>query len=97
MTNDKMPTDAITVQYDIDGTSVWEGFAQITRELGVDDSGMILSAYFGGYAPNGCGILEVQFANLDVAKGFTAVYMGRDADDWDVLEYLGIVEDGRAA
>ena len=93
-TETKMPTDALTVQYDFACTgSVWECFAEICMQLPVDDDSMIVSVKFGGYAPNGCDILEVQFGNLDVAKGFTAVYLGAaDADDADVLEYLGIVD-----
>ena len=89
-----MTNDILTVQYDMCGDgSMWEGFAQIVQELPVDDDQMIYSARFAGYAPNGIPILEVKFANLDVAKGFTAVYLGiPDADDSEVLVYLGIYE-----
>ena len=92
-TETNMPTDALTVQYDIDGASIWEAFGEICLQLPVDDDSMIVSAKSGGTAPNGCGILEVQFGNHDIAKGFTAVYLGAaDADDDEVLEYLGIVD-----
>lgn len=89
-----MTNDILTVQYDMNGDgSLWEGFAQIVEELPVDGDEMIYSARFAGYAPNGCPILEVKFGNLDIAKGFTAVYMGvPDADDEEVLEYLGIAD-----
>lgn len=93
MTNNNMPTDALTAQYDIAEGSVWEAFANICLELPVDDDEMIYCAKYRGTAPNGCSILEVQFANYDIAKGFTAVYLqAADADDADVLEYLGIVD-----
>ncbi len=87
-----MTNDILTVQYDMNGDgSMWEGFAYIVQELPVDDESMIHSARFAGYAPSGCPILEVKFGNLDIAKGFTAVYFGLpDADDEDVLEYLGL-------
>ena len=93
-TETNMPTDALTVQYDFACTgSVWECFGEICMQLPVDDDSMIVSAKSGGTAPNGCGILEVQFGNHDVAKGFTAVYLNTaDADDDEVLEYLGIVD-----
>lgn len=96
MTNNaEMPTDALTVQYDIAEISVWEAFASICQELPVDIDDMVLSAGFKGYAPNGCSILEVRFGNLDAAKGFTAVYLqAADADDGEVLEYLGVPEPG---
>jgi hypothetical protein len=89
-----MTNDILTVRYDMNGDgSLWEGFAQIVEELPVDGDEMIYSAKFAGYAPNGCPILEVKFGNLDIAKGFTAVYMGvPDADDKEVLEYLGLIE-----
>jgi len=89
-----MTNDNLTVQYDMNGDgSMWEGFAQIVQELLVDDESMIQNARFAGYSPNGCPILEVQFGNINIAKGFTAVYFGLpDADDEDVLEYLGIRE-----
>ena len=90
-------TDHITVQYDIAHGSMWECFAQICVEMGVDDSDMIVFARGRGYAPNGCPILEVQFANLDVAQSFTGCYMGLEADDEDVLEYLGVVDHGLEA
>lgn len=89
-----MPTDALTVQYDIAEVSVWEALARICGELIVDDSAMIRSAKHGGTAPNGCDILEVQFGNLDAAKGFTAVYLDCQDDDAEVLEYLGVLEPG---
>jgi len=94
MANNNIPSDVLTVQYDMIGDgSMWEGFAQIVQELPVDGDEMIYSAKFSGYAPNGCPILEVRFGNLDIAKGFTAVYLDApDADDSEVLEYLGIVE-----
>lgn len=89
-----MTNDILTVRYDMNGdSSLWEGFAQIVEELPVDGDEMIYSAKFAGYAPNGCPILEVKFGNLDIAKGFTAVYMDApDADDKEVLEYLGLIE-----
>jgi hypothetical protein len=93
-----MPTDALTVQYDVNGASIWEAFGEICEQLPVDDDSMIHSAMFGGYAPNGCSVLEVHFGNHDVAKGFTAIYLGAaDADDADVLEYLGIGDFGQEA
>lgn len=83
----------LTAQYDVAGMSVWEALANICLELPVDDDRMIVSARHAGDAPNGCGVLEVTFGNLDIAKGFTAVYLqAADADDSDVLEYLGIPE-----
>jgi hypothetical protein len=87
-----MTNDILTVQYDMCGDgSMWEGFAYIVQELPIDGDDMIHSAKFAGYAPNGCPILEVKFGNIDVAKSFTAVYFGLpDADDADVLEYLGV-------
>ena len=86
-------TNALTAQYDIADMSVWEAFADICQDLPIDDDSMIVSARHAGTAPNGCGILEVQFGNLDVAKGFTAVYLQATVDDdSDVLEYLGIVD-----
>lgn len=91
-----MTTQSITVEYDIACAacnSVWEAFAFIVQELPVDDDTMIVSARHKGYAPNGCPILEVVFGNIDIAKGFTAVYLGcADADDSDVDVYLGIYE-----
>ena len=89
-----MTTDILTVQYDMNGDcSLWEGIAQIIEKLPVDDESMIESARFAGYAPNGCPILEVKFGNIDIAKSFTAVYLDvPDADDEEVLEYLGIAE-----
>jgi hypothetical protein len=97
-TNTSMPTDALTVQYDIAGASIWEAFGEICLQLPVDDDSMIVTAANGGTAPNGCGVLEVQFGNLDIAKGFTAVYLGAaDADDADVLEYLGVGDFGQEA
>lgn len=88
-----MPTDALTAQYDIADMSVWEAFADICRDLPIDDDSMIVSARHAGTAPNGCGILEVKFGNYDVAKVFTGVYLGSVfPDDEDVLEYLGIVD-----
>ena len=87
-----MTNDILTVQYDIAEISVWEALARICGELIVDDSAMIRSAKHGGIAPNGCDILEVQFGNLDVAKGFTAVYLDCQDDDAEVLEYLGVAE-----
>lgn len=88
-----MTNDVLTAQYDIAEISVWEAFANICLELPVDIDDMILSAGFKGYAPNGCSVLEVRFGNLDAAKGFTAVYLNSpDADEEDVLEYLGIPE-----
>lgn len=88
-----IPTDALTVQYDIAEVSVWEAFASICQELPVDIDDMIHCTKYRGTAPNGCSILEVQFGNLDAAKGFTAVYLDSpDADDAEVLEYLGIVD-----
>jgi len=93
-----MPTDALTVQYDVAGCSVWEALGNICLELPVDDDSMIVSARHWGTAPNGCGVLEVQFANHDIAKGFTAVYLqAADADDEEVLEYLGIGDFGQEA
>lgn len=87
-----MTTQSITVEYDIactDCDSVWEAFAFIVQELPVDDDTMIVSARHAGYAPNGCPILEVEFGNMDIAKGFTAVYLGcADADDEDVATFL---------
>ena len=92
-TADAAPTDALTVQYDIAAESIWIGLAHIVEELPVDGSDMILSAKFAGHAPNGCGILEVLFGNLDIARGFTAVYLGcPDADDDEVSVYLGIID-----
>ena len=99
MTETNMPTDALTVQYDFaDDGSVWEAFGEICLQLPVDDDAMILAVKFRGTAPNGCGILEVHFGNHDIAKGFTAVYLGAaDADDAEVLEYLGIGDFGQEA
>jgi hypothetical protein len=98
MTDSTVPTDALFVQYDIDGCSIWEAFGEICLQLPVDDDSMIVTAANGGTAPNGCGILEVQFGNLDIAKGFTAVYLGAaDADDAEVLEYLGVGDLGQEA
>jgi len=91
-----MPTGILNVQYDIAEGSVWGALASICLELPVDDDSMIVSAKYGGTAPNSCSVLEVEFGNLDTAKGFTAVYLqAADADDDEVLEYLGIGNFGR--
>ena len=91
-------TDALTAQYDVAELSVWEALGNICLELPVDDSSMIVSARHAGTAPNGCDVLEVRFGNLDAAKGFTAVYLqAADADDDEVLEYLGIANLAEAA
>ena len=97
MKNYYVPTnELLTVQYDmvcIDCNSVWEAFAWIVQELPVDDDSMIKRVSQKGYAPNGWPILEVEFGNIDIAKGFTAIYLAcPDADDEEVLEYLGIRE-----
>lgn len=93
MTNDTVPSDVLTVQYDIAEVSVWEAFASICQELPVDIDDMIHCAKYRGTAPNGCSVLEVRFGNLDAAKGFTAVYLDcPDADDDEVAVYLGILE-----
>ena len=93
MTRINVPADMLTIQYDIDGASIWEALASIVQDLPVDDDLMIRAARFAGYAPSGCPILEVQFGNLDAAKGFTAVYLDcPDADDDEVFEYLGIAK-----
>jgi hypothetical protein len=79
MKNYYVPTnELLTVQYDMactDCNSVWEAFAWIVQELPVDDDSMIKRVSQKGYAPNGWPILEVEFGNIDIAKGFTAVYL----------------------
>ena len=68
--------------------------AETNRRIAIcDDDSMIKRVSQKGYAPNGWPILEVEFGNIDIAKGFTAVYLAcPDADDEEVLEYLGIRE-----
>lgn len=89
-----MTNESLTFQYDMactDCDSVWEAFAWIIQELPVDDDSMIKAVRQTGYAPNGWPTLEVEFGNIDIAKGFTAVYLAcPDADDDEVLEYLGL-------
>ena len=72
--------------------SFWEAHSLIVKESGLDGA-EIWNVEYKGDAPNGWPMIEVTFQSTEVAKLYTATYLGLDSvlDD-EVDEYLSTSE-----